>query len=57
MLDLDTEVMSEGLLRDIVDKAGKAVGLGDFRPDCKGPFGKFEVTKWVAKPIKLAKTG
>jgi hypothetical protein len=54
-VDLDIDVMSESLLRDIIDKAGKAVGLGDFRPDCKGPFGKFEVTKWEAKPIKLAK--
>ena len=46
---LDTEMMSESLFRDIVDKAGAAIGLGDFRPDCKGPFGKFRVTKWESK--------
>lgn len=49
MVELDTDVMSEGLFRDIVDKAGKAIGLGDFRPDCKGPFGKFVVTKWTVR--------
>jgi hypothetical protein len=39
-------------MRDIVDKWGNAVGVGDFRPDCKGPFGKFSVTNW-----KVSKNG
>lgn len=43
---LDTEVMTVKLLREIVDTAGKRIGLGDFRPDCKGPFGRFKVTSW-----------
>lgn len=51
---LDTDVMSESLFRDIVDKAGAAIGLGDFRPDCKGPFGKFVVTSWAAIEEKIA---
>jgi hypothetical protein len=33
-------------MREIVDAAGKRVGLGDFRPACKGPFGKFVVVQW-----------
>lgn len=45
-LELDEEIMHEKLLREIVDAAGKRIGLGDFRPACKGPFGKFVVTKW-----------
>lgn len=43
---IDTTMISETLFRDIVDAAGSRIGLGDFRPDCKGPFGKFVVTKW-----------
>ena len=43
---LDTEMMGEVLFRDIVDNAGSKIGLGDFRPDTKGPFGKFLVTRW-----------
>jgi hypothetical protein len=46
-VDLDTEFMSENLFRAIVDDAGKRIGLGDFRPACKGPFGKFVVTHWT----------
>jgi hypothetical protein len=46
---LDGEIMSEKLLREIVDAAGKRIGLGDFRPDCKGPFGRFVVVNWEAE--------
>ena len=45
-LELDEEFMSENLIRRIIDDAGKRIGLGDFRPSCKGPYGKFVVTKW-----------
>lgn len=49
---LDETVMGEKLLREIVDKAGSAIGLGDFRPDCKGPFGKFKVVLWEAVALE-----
>lgn len=45
-LRIDTDLMAPRLVRELVDAAGKRVGLGDFRPDCKGPFGKFVVTVW-----------
>lgn len=45
--DLDTDILGRQLFRDIVDAAGKRIGLGDFRPDRKGPFGKFVVTSWT----------
>jgi hypothetical protein len=44
---VDLEMISLRLFREIVDKAGKAIGLGDFRPDNKGPFGRFVVTRWA----------
>jgi hypothetical protein len=51
-LELDTEIISLPLLRQIVDDAGKRVGLGDYRPDKKGPYGKYVVTKWQVKRKK-----
>jgi hypothetical protein len=45
-LTLDEKIISPKLLRDIVDAAGSRIGLGDFRPDCKGMFGKFVVVSW-----------
>ncbi len=43
---IDTSMISAKLLRELVDAAGKRIGLGDFRPSCKGPFGKFVVVAW-----------
>lgn len=40
------EKFSAGLIRDLVDTAGMCCGLGDFRPNRKGTFGKFVVTRW-----------
>jgi len=44
--DVDTDLMNEKLFRAIVDDAGKRVGLGDFRPATKGPYGRYVVTSW-----------
>lgn len=33
-------------VRDIVDYAGLFVGLGDFRPERGGPYGRFVVEEW-----------
>ena len=45
-LQLDTALIGPKLMREIVDAAGQRIGLGDFRPACKGPFGKFLVLEW-----------
>lgn len=42
----DESVFNERLIREIVDNAGAKIGLGDFRPACKGPFGRFKVVSW-----------
>jgi hypothetical protein len=44
----DSALLSEKQVRQIVDDAGSRVGLLDFRPERKGPFGRFTVTKWDA---------
>jgi hypothetical protein len=56
-IELDTEIMGVKLMREIVDCAGKRIGLGDFRPDCKGPFGKFVVTSWVIEGDRAKQNG
>jgi len=45
-LDYEDTLMKEDQIRKIVDDAGERVGLLDFRPERKGPFGRFMVTKW-----------
>jgi hypothetical protein len=45
-LNLDATLLAPKMLREIVDAAGSRIGLGDFRPQTKGPFGKYVVTSW-----------
>lgn len=52
-VSLDTRELSERLFRQIVDDAGNKVGLGDFRPACKGPYGRFKVTSWASQSAML----
>jgi len=54
-LDVDTTMFSPALVRAVVDDAGKKIGLGDYRPARKGPFGRFVVAHWDAKADELAK--
>lgn len=54
VVDLDTSILGEKLLRQIIDDAGKRIGMGDFRPQCKGPYGRFVVNKWEVVKIALA---
>jgi len=46
VISYDEELITETQLRTIVDDAGVRVGLLDFRPACKGPYGRFTVVSW-----------
>ena len=52
-LEVDEEVITAKLVRDILDVSGKRIGLGDFRPSCKGPYGKFVITSWKVQEAKI----
>lgn len=45
-LSVEPSVFSAKVVRQLVDDAGAKIGIGDFRPSCKGPFGRFKVTSW-----------
>ena len=45
-IEYDDTLLKESEVRRVVDDAGSRVGLLDFRPEKKGPFGRFIVTKW-----------
>ena len=49
-LQVNTDLIDLQTVKKIVEDAGALVGLGDFRPARKGPYGRFSVVKWeVAK--------
>ena len=45
-VDFDEEEITKSVLKEIFDFAGRRVGLGDFRPEKGGPFGRFIVVKF-----------
>lgn len=42
----DDKKADESVVKGLFTNAGSAQGLGAFRPNCKGPFGRFKVTNW-----------
>ena len=42
-LEIDEEFIAEPTLRELMDIAGRIIGVGDFRPEKSGPFGRFRV--------------
>lgn len=46
-IEYDETLLTEAQVRRVVDDAGKRVGVLDFRPEKKGPFGRFMVISWV----------
>ena len=49
--------MDENLTRNLVDAAGLRIGLGDMRPEKKGPFGRFKVIAWSCERLDDIATG
>lgn len=49
---IDLEEIAEDKLRTLFEYAGMRIGLCDFRPARKGPFGQFGVTSWSVKGAK-----
>lgn len=47
-VEFDEKQINEGTVRQLFDRAGAAVGLCSFRPQRRGPFGRFRVVKWEA---------
>lgn len=45
-MQVDETMFGEKLVRLLVDDAGQKVGIGNYRPERKGPFGRFVVESW-----------
>lgn len=45
-LEIDDSLLSPDFIRQLLEEGGRKLGLGDFRPEKGGPFGRFGVTFW-----------
>lgn len=46
-IDLDVGECQEKTARELIDRAGKCIGLGVMRPSRKGRYGQFKVIHWA----------
>ena len=47
---IDEEVLGVDTIQVLMTEGGRRIGVGDFRPSCGGPFGRFLIKSWsVAK--------
>ena len=45
-LEIDDTVLPVDLIHQLMEEGGRRVGVGDYRPEKGGPFGRFEVLDW-----------
>ena len=48
-LEIDETILPVDSVHDILSDAGRRAGLGDFRPQRGGPFGRYQITNWKVK--------
>jgi hypothetical protein len=45
-LEIDEEVLDVETIQQLLTEGGRKIGIGDFRPERFGPFGRFMVVSW-----------
>ena len=45
-LEVDEDVLPLEVVHELLSEGGNKIGVGDFRPERGGPFGRFAVTRW-----------
>jgi len=46
-LQIETDILDEDNVHQMIVDAGRRAGIGDFRPQRGGPFGRFRVVSWT----------
>lgn len=47
-LEIDDTLLPLELANQLLHDAGRKIGVGDYRPEKSGPFGRFQITSWQA---------
>lgn len=45
-MEVDTTIIGVDDAHQLLEDAGRRQGVGDFRPQTKGPFGRFQIVHW-----------
>ena len=47
-IDVSEDLIDASTVQQLLTEGGRSIGIGDFRPEKGGPFGRFMVTAWTA---------
>lgn len=45
-LEIDTGVLPVATIHQLLEEGGRRIGIGDYRPEKTGPYGRFAVVSW-----------
>lgn len=45
-LEVDETLLPVAFVQQLITEGGTSLGVGDFRPEKGGPFGRFRITRW-----------
>jgi hypothetical protein len=45
-IDVNLDLIDPATVHQMLTEGGLRLGIGDFRPEKRGPFGRFQVTRW-----------
>jgi hypothetical protein len=45
-LEVDEDVLSVEVVHQLLEEGGRRIGVGDYRPEKGGPFGRFAILRW-----------
>lgn len=45
-LEVDDDLLPADFIHQLLTEGGRKLGLGDFRPEKGGPFGRFQIVSW-----------
>lgn len=54
-IDVDPDLIESSMVLTLLTEGGKRLGIGDYRPEKRGPFGRFQVIRWEEMRSKLRK--
>jgi hypothetical protein len=54
-IDVDTTLIEPATVHMLLSEGGRQLGIGDYRPEKRGPFGRFQIVRWeellAAEPV------
>lgn len=51
-IEIDDEMVDTPFIHQLISEGGKGIGLGDYRPERGGPYGRFIIVRWAELEVE-----